>query len=273
LAFRRLAGLLALLLTGSINAAAADDGGDGAIRLLSDDEADVCIQDADCMRGLFLHAAFGEASGSDAEPGRLIKWGGPLHVATLAGGQLSEDAERAVAGAVQEMKNVAAIAGAELTEVRAEAGEVVNVVLLVSDDFARDRDTAFADLLSNVFAGRTALYDALSSGSSPVCRAHLFAERDGIVSGGLALVESDVDAADLLRCVHRSVLNVIGFRHPLPDNVDSVLNPDSEREAWTSIDFILLKMLNDPAVRPGMSREEITAAFSAIHQRALRPSS
>lgn len=225
------------------------------------------------MSRLFVRAAFGGDQTSDDGSRMLFKWSRPVHIASIVGSQVENDARGAVSGWLQQMGVIATLAGSDLRQVKGDTDQVVNFALLISDDFVRDRDRAFSTLLGLVFAGRSALYDKLASETSPVCGAQLFAESDASVGGGLALVESDVDAAALSRCLHRVTLNVLGLRHPLPDGVDSVLSPDTGRQAWTSIDFLLLRMLNDPAVEPGMRQEELAAMFPQIHQRALRPSS
>ncbi|MEM9627794.1 MAG: DUF2927 domain-containing protein [Pseudomonadota bacterium] len=265
--------LLPLLSSGATRAADPSAVGDDTIMLLSDEAADTCIQDVDCMGHLFEHAVFGGDQASDEGPRMLFKWSRPVHIASFIGSQVADDVQAANSSWHQQMGVIATLAGSDLSQVEGDADQVVNFVLLISDDFARDRDQAFLALLEGVFAGRSALYDRLASGTSPVCRAELFAESNASIGGGLALVESDVDAAELARCLHRVVLNVLGLRHPLPDGVDSVLSPDSARQAWTSIDFLLLRMLNDPAVTPGMTMDELAAVFPQIHQRALRPSS
>jgi hypothetical protein len=267
------AGLLALLVSvWSVSAEAMADE-KGAIRLLSDEAADACIQNVDCMGRLFMQAAFGQDQTPDTPSQPLFKWSGPVQIASFFGEQIDEGVHHAMRASLAQMHLLGTIAGSDLKLVKKDSGDVINFVVLLSADFAKDRDEAFSTLLSGVFAGRTALYDELSSGPSPVCQGHLFAESGASVSGGLALVEGDTDVTSFRRCLHRSVLNVLGLRHPLPEDVDSVLNPDSEREAWTSIDFLLLRMLHDPAIKPGMGRQDVASIFPAIHQRALRPSS
>jgi hypothetical protein len=262
-----------LLFFGLANAAGPSAYGGEVIRLLSDEAADVCIKDAECMRRLFVHASFGGEQSPDDRSRRLFKWSEPVRVASFVSNEVADGVQTAVGEALQQMRRIAAIAGGDFSPVDKNTRQVVNFVLLISDDFAQDRDKAFSTLLADVFTGRSALYDKLASGTRPVCRGQLFAERDASIAGGLALVESDVEASAFGRCLHRVVLNVLGFRHLLPDGVDSVLSPNSKRQAWTSIDYMLLRMLNDPAVVPGMEEEALAAVFPQVHQRALRPSS
>lgn len=264
---------LIVLFPNLANPAESIGSGDQSIRLLSNEAADICIKDADCMYRLFVQAAFGGDGTPDSRPLKLFKWQGAISVASLSGDELAGGVQSMVNEALQRMHHLSAIAGSTFNQARGDSRQKVNFVLLISDDFARDRDTAFADLLADVFAGRSELYDELSTGASPICRGQLFAERDASIGGGLGLIESDVDEAAFQRCLHRVALNVLGLRHPLPDDIDSVLSPTSERQAWTSIDFMLLRMLSDPAIVPGMSQDELNAVFPSVHQRALHPSS
>lgn len=265
--------LVLLLFPGLANIAEPSADGRKAIKLLSDEMADICVKDPSCMHRLFVHAAFGGDQAPDDQTRRLFKWSGPVHIASFVGSRVTDGVLTAVGDSLRQMRQIAIIAGGDISPVEGDTREPVNFVLLVSGDFDQDRDKAFSPLLSDVFTGRSALYDKLASGTSPVCQGELFAGRDGSIAGGLALLESDVDTAAIRRCLHRIVLNTLGLRHPLLDGVDSVLSPNSERQEWTSIDFMLLRMLNDPAVVPGMNQEELAAVFPQIHQRALRPSS
>jgi len=263
--------LLVFLLPGLFAFSPFAANGAETIRLLSDEAADICVKDPDCMHRLFVHAAFGGEPAPDrSQP--LIKWSGPIRIASIMGDQIDDDVQAAIGSSLQKMRHLAAIAGSDFNAVDGTKGQIVNFVLLASRDFAKDRDGAFSTLLSDVFAGRLDLYDELAAGKAPICQGELFVSPDASIAGGLALLQSDVDITALRRCLHRVTLNVLGFRHPLPEGVDSVLNPNSKRQAWTTIDFLLLRMLNDPAVTPGMALADLTAMFPKIHQRALHPS-
>lgn len=263
-------GLIVILLVGlcSIAQGANDQ---PKFKLLSDEAADACIQDMDCLRDLFLKATLGEAE--EVSEQRVFKWTEPSLIANFTGRRLPKDLGSSVDQAHQQMSLLASAAGADVDVAEEGAGGVVNVILLVSDDFVRDRDDSFSEVLSNVFAGRNEIYDELSSGTSPVCQSQLFVDRDGSISGALGMAESDAEAVGLRRCLYQIILKALGLRHPLPSNVDSVLNPKSEREAWTSIDYVLLKLLYDPLTVPGMGLDELTRIFPQLYQEALRPSS
>jgi hypothetical protein len=270
---RWLIALSALLISIWTAAAGAQTSKQATIKLLSNEAADACMQDVDCMGRLFMQAAFGEDEGPGATSERLFKWTGPVQIASFFGEQIDGELQLSIRQSLAQMHLLGSIAGTDLGLAKANDGELINFVMLISQDFAKDRDDAFSALLQGVFAGRSALYDELTAGPSPVCQGHLFAGTGASISGGLALVEETDDVTTFRRCLHQTALNVLGLRHHLPEDADSVLNPASKREAWTSIDFLLLKMLNDRAFLPGMTRQDAAALLPGVHQRALNPSS
>lgn len=265
---------LALLGAGTAGSARAEEPAP-TIKLLSDDAADECIRDQACMHDLFLEAATG---GTD---GPLLRSTKTSYAASFAGEGASQDLLAAIQGTMKEISLLATTAGAEFDLLaskgdsgeRAAEQEVINLMILISDDFARDRERAFAPLLSNVFAGDASMYDSLAASPDPICRAQLFADPSAAVQGALALAASDVERDMLKRCLHRLALNMLGLRHPLPADVDSLLNPTSPRKAWTSIDFLLVKLLHDPRVQPGMTSAQLSAVFPKIYGTLLGSSS
>ena len=260
----------AFLLVGFGSGASGEDS-QQKIKLLSNEVADACIQDMACLQDLFLKATLGGASDGDVQ--HVFKWNTSTLTASLIGRQLPKDLGTSIDHALMQMSLLAESAGADIKLVGDGVDGVVNLVLLVSDDFVRDRDDTFSAFLSTVFAGQYEIYDSLSSGDKPVCQSQLFVSQDGSIDGGLALIESNEEAAGLRRCLHRTVLQTLGLRHPLPSNVDSMLNPESEREVWTSIDYLLLKLLYDPSVKHGMGKDDLAEIFPRLHQNLFRHSS
>ena len=242
------------------------------IKLLSDEAADACIHDMDCLRALFLRATLGEAAGSGNDE-RLVKWTTPANIASLIGRRVPSDRRSSVDQALRQVILVADAAGVDIGLAKKESSGVVNVVMLVSNDFVRDRDDTFSEFLSTVLAGRTEIYNELSSGPSAVCQSQLFVGHTASISGALGMAESDVKSTKFKRCIHQITLKALGLRHPLSTEIDSVLNPKNKREALTSIDYVLLKLLYDPLLEPGANFDEVVRVFPQLYQKILRPSS
>lgn len=241
------------------------------IRLRSNEAADACLAEMSCMRRLFLEATLGKSAVPTGEPQRLLKWTGPARIASFAGDRLPTEAQLLVDQTLRDLSLIGKAAGADLATAR--ASEVVNLVLLISDDFIRDRDDAFLEFLSTVFAGGVEIYDQLLIGSSPICDSLRFIESGAMIGGGLAMAASDVEAQTLERCISRTALQMLGLNYPMRSEVDSVLNPKSNRHVWTSIDYVLLKMLYDPLIRPGMGSDALMDVFPQVYKNAFSPSS
>jgi hypothetical protein len=257
-----------MILASGLAASTAAGQSETTIRLLSDEAADACIAEAECLRDLFLQATLG---GED-EPGRRVfKWASPTRAASFTGDRVSGDVPARVAAVLGEISLLGKAAGVDVRP--ADGDDVVNLMLLISDDFAADRDSAFAELFTTVFAGRLELYDQLIAGGGPVCSSRGFVEGEAGIAGGIALAETAADGGRLERCLFRSMLEVLGLQYPLSGTTDSVLNPASERRSWTSVDFVLLKLLYDSQVKPGMGREDLTAIFPRVYEATLRSSS
>lgn len=240
------------------------------IKLLSDEAADACIADMKCMRRLFLEATLGGDQKAGDKPQQLSKWTASAHIAVFTGDRVSLEQRSLIDRTLSQLSLLGRAAGADVA--MADTDEVINLIFLMSDDFLRDRDHAFADFLSTVFDGRVEVYDELLSGGSPVCDSRRFLE-DGVVSGGVGLAESDMTAQRFEGCISRNMLQMLGLRYPLRRGIDSILNPESNRQTWTSIDFVLLKLLYDPMIKPGMEADRLAAIFPQIYENALRSSS
>ncbi|MGI9501008.1 MAG: DUF2927 domain-containing protein [Geminicoccaceae bacterium] len=261
---------LALLVGWSqISVSAADQL--NSFKLLSNEAADRCISEETCLRDLFLKATLG----GDDTVAPLHTTAKKSYIASFAGDHVSAELRAPIEAAMRKISLLATLAGADLDLAEPDSGEVISLMVLISDDFVRDREQSFKKLLTEVFAGNAAGYDDLAESGPPICRTRLFVDRLATIEGALALAEGDTDRPTLERCLHRLTLNMLGLRHPLPENVDSVLNPASSRETWTSIDFLLLKLLHDPLVEPGMTSEQLIAIFPKIYAKLelLRSSS
>lgn len=262
-------GLAVLLMTSSLMAEEATS--EMKITLLSDEAADACIQDVGCLLDLFLEATLGEASGRDTQ--RIVKWNSPALAASVTGVRLPAELRPTINQALFRMTLIANSAGVDVKLAEDVGDGVVNLVFMISDDLKKDRDDTFANFLSTVFAGEYEFYDDLAAGPSPVCQSQLFVDGDHAINGGLALAETKAEAAGLGQCVQRITLRGLGLRYPLPSGVDSVLNEESERQEWTSVDYVLLKILYDPMIERGMGAEEIASVFPKLHRAFFGPSS
>ncbi|RMD94966.1 MAG: DUF2927 domain-containing protein, partial [Alphaproteobacteria bacterium] len=57
-------------------------------------------------------------------------------------------------------------------------------------------------------------------------------------------------------CIHEEIAQGLGLANDSPDARPSIFNDDEEFALLTTHDELLLKMLYDPRMRPGMTPEE-----------------
>ncbi len=265
-----LAGLLAIVISTS---PMAEDvvNTEITVKLLSDQAADDCTRDKDCFLDLFLRATLGDEAGRGEQ--RLVKWEGGALAASVLGRHLPAALKTNVDKAMLQMTLLANTVGVDIKLAGEGTDGVVNLVYMISDDLQRDRDDSFSEFIHTVFAGRFELYDDLATGQSPICSSQIFVDDNNSINGGLALAETKEEASRLGPCLQRIMLNGLGLRYTLPTDMDSMLNPESERKEWTSVDYLLLRLLYHPLIERGMDEAAITAIFPKLHQDVVGPSS
>lgn len=86
---------------------------------------------------------------------------------------------------------------------------------------------------------------------------------DHVYRKAIAIVRAE--HPDLLRrsCVHEEVAQGLGLANDSPQARPSIFNDDDEFALLTTHDELLLKMLYDPRLRPGMTPEEARPIYSA----------
>jgi hypothetical protein len=93
---------------------------------------------------------------------------------------------------------------------------------------------------------------AISSGESPV------------YTGALAVIRSELP--DLMRrsCIHEELAQGMGLANDSPRARPSIFNDDEEFALLTSMDELMLKMLYDPRLRPGMREAEARPVIATL---------
>jgi hypothetical protein len=80
-------------------------------------------------------------------------------------------------------------------------------------------------------------------------------------------VPSDVPPQELRDCLHEEVAQALGPLNDLFRLQESVWNDDNFQTVLTGFDMLVLRVWNDPALRPGMSPAEVAARLPAILAR------
>lgn len=240
---------------------------------------DARFSNADLVRNFERVALFSEYDRAKERfvrrrtPTVLSKWTDPISMRMIFG--RSVDARQRV----QDRSDVATLAlrlsglidlPIVLTRA-APADPDANFLILFAD---RSERVAFADTL-----GRTnpqadpAFIDSLRrSPVEEICSVHTFRdpERPGRILFAVAVIKSETRGLMRLSCLHEEIAQALGLGNDDERVRPSIFNDDEEFALLTEHDELLLRMLYDPALEPGMAAETVRALLPGIVE-ALRP--
>ncbi len=94
-------------------------------------------------------------------------------------------------------------------------------------------------------------------------------DQNGAYERAVAVIRGE--HPDLLRlsCIHEEIAQGLGLSNDSPGARPSVFNDDEEFALLTDHDGLLLQMLYDPALRPGMTPDEARPIVRALARRVL----
>ena len=98
------------------------------------------------------------------------------------------------------------------------------------------------------------------------CTAYAFSDPDrpSVYSAVIVLIRAEHPPFTRLSCVHEEMAQAMGLPNDSPEARPSLFNDDLEFALLTEHDAILLRMLYDPRLRPGMSAAEVRPLLPEI---------
>jgi hypothetical protein len=194
---------------------------------------------------------------------RLLKWSGPVRY-RLVGDAVEADDARTYAALADEL---AEATGLDILE--AGPDEPDNLLILI---LGRDARREAADFLQQAGAPNEGLIYRLRADDYAIpCAASVNADgRSRAIVQGLILVKAET--AGLLReaCAHEEFAQVLGPGNDSDAARPSIFNDDGEFALLTEHDAMILRVLYDPRLRSGMSRDEAMPIAREIIEE-LRP--
>ncbi|WP_417719400.1 DUF2927 domain-containing protein [Salipiger sp.] len=192
---------------------------------------------------------------SAGELGFIKKWVRPIRVTTEFGAHVPQDQRVTDVNQVTQYVNrLARVTGHPISMTKGEANFHV---LFMSED---DKDTIaprIRELVPDVNPSALDLFNDLPR--SIHCLVIAFSEEEGGYDYGMAIAVIRSEHPDLLRrsCIHEEVAQGLGLGNDSPQARPSIFNDDDEFALLTTHDETLLKLLYDPAVKPGMTADEV----------------
>lgn len=231
--------------------------------------------DADDLLRNFIKIAFydeyqpgaGTAVRNTGTPGRLSRWTVPVRIGTEFGASVpaaQRDRDRAAIDGYA--RRLGRIARHPVSVVR--EGANFHVFVVGEDDrgffLKRLRQIApgmrqseldmFASLPKSIYC----LVVAFSTGANP----HAYTQ-------AVALIRAEHPDLVRLSCIHEEIAQGFGLANDSPYARPSIFNDDDEFALLTSQDELLLKMLYDPRLKPGMTLEQAEPVARAIARELL----
>ncbi len=235
--------------------------------------ADAPFTDADLVRDfdrIALHDEYVDLGGrfvhSEA-PARLRRWDKPVRVAVMTGASTApEDGARDRANVAGFTQRLAHLTGLDIA---LGQGSDVNFLVLFMTSAERE---AFANQVRATYpdfapAVMSALHD---TPLDTFCTAYAFSEPNNasVYSAVIVLIRAEHPPFTRLSCVHEEMAQAMGLPNDSPEARPSLFNDDLEFALLTEHDAILLRMLYDPRLRPGMSSAEVRPLLPDIARDA-----
>ncbi len=201
-------------------------------------------------------------------PAPLRRWSEPIRVGVMSSASMPP------VEAAQDRGNVAAFTRrlARLTDTDMKMSDGPDVNFLVLFVGGGDPDT-FADEVSARYPSfAPAVTRALRGKPLDIfCVTNAFrsTEDASIYSAVLIMIRAEHPPLTRLSCVHEEMGQAMGLPNDSPDARPSIFNGGLEFALLTEHDEILLRMLYDPRLRPGMTAAEVRPLLPAIARDAI----
>lgn len=146
------------------------------------------------------------------------------------------------------------------------------VVMLLDEAERRNLDAYLARLVPDI-----PVHDIIAlRGLSPDIYCTVFAYSQGKSASyakAVAVIRAELPSLLQLSCIHEELAQGMGLANDSPASRPSIFNDDEEFALLTRHDELLLKILYDPRLRPGMTESEAAPIIRQIAQELLPGSS
>lgn len=200
-------------------------------------------------------------------PAHLRRWDEPVRVAVMTGGSASpEDAARDRANVAAFTRRLAQLTGVDMAM---GSGPDVNFVVLFMTSEER---TAFASEVAARYPNFSPIVMSALRDTplDQFCITYSFAKPDdpSVYSAAIVVIRAEHPPFTRLSCVNEEMAQAMGLPNDSPLSRPSLFNNSLEFALLTEHDAILLRMLYDPRLRPGMTADEVRPLLPAVARDA-----
>jgi len=204
------------------------------------------LSDDDYVRNFQTVALYREFDPDSVEQ-RLMRWEGPLRVALV--GDVND---RYRDYAARHLADLAALSGLEVGLTDLATANIV--VILSPDPFERALDT-YRDVYMPFFASQGVMEETTAHMKEvATCYARYDTDRSGeVITRAMALIPTDEGRFVVRACLIEELTQIMGLFNDSDDIVPSIFNDSSPNMVLSEHDRILIQVLYDPRLEPGMT--------------------
>lgn len=201
-------------------------------------------------------------------PSHLRRWEQPVRVGMMTGPSIPP------AMAARDRANVAAftrrLGGLTGLDMAVSEGADVNFLVLFMTNAER---IAFADQVRARYPefAPAVMSTLVNTPLDTFCTAYAFADpgNSAVYSAAMIVIRAEHPPLTRLSCVHEEMAQAMGLPNDSPDARPSLFNDSLEFALLTEHDEVLLRMLYDPRLRPGMTSAEARALLPTVAADAM----
>lgn len=199
-------------------------------------------------------------------PSRLRRWDVPVRVAVEFGAAVPAEARRrdraAIAGYVGRLGRAAR------HPMRLVPSDGNFHVLILTEDERRAIGPRLLDLVPGIGAGAIRTIETMPMAT--FCLVYAFSEGDAPdYARAVAVIRAEHPEALRLSCIHEELAQGLGLANDSPAARPSIFNDDEEFALLTRHDELLLRILYDPRLTPGMTEAEARPIVETIAAELL----
>lgn len=212
-----------------------------------------------------LYDEYDRGSAASAS-GELRRWEGPVRVGLHFGA--SVPAERRATDTARVASYLARLAKASGHPIRLDDANPNFLIHIVSEDERRALGPALSAALPDLAPQDVASITGMARSTYCIVLAQSRGA-SGVYQRAFAVVRAE--HPDLLRlsCLHEEIAQGLGLPNDSPGARPSIFNDDEEFALLTRMDELMLRILYNPALRPGMTEAEARPIVTELAKRLV----
>ena len=184
----------------------------------------------------------------------LRRWEGPVHMQIIFGDSIPPSQRRSDTTTIKAFaRRLARVTGHPIST----TGTPNFIVVVASEDDRVDALTHAAEKVAGVSPSSLRAMRNMRRDTYCAVAAYAAGDHPNVYTAAVAVIRSENPGLLRLSCIHEELAQGLGLANDSPAARPSIFNDDDEFALLTKHDELLLKMLYDKRLRPGMTAEQV----------------